>query len=169
MVAAPSTSPLIGDESEEARDKSLFLDCLRLVERLHRRQLDVVRACLEKIGKSDINSVQALLIYNIGSSEMTAGELRTRGYYLGSNVSYNLKKLVEQGYLSHEKAEHDRRAVKIALTEKGVAVRDAVDALFTEHLSELLDDELLKPDDLAALRRHLRNMERYWSDQLRFI
>ncbi len=51
----------------------------------------------DRRGRSDINAVQALLLYNIGDSELTAGELRTRGYYLGSNVSYNVKKLVEMG------------------------------------------------------------------------
>src|ERR671916_3266121 len=79
--------------------RPLSLDALTLVERLHRRLLDVIKDEFDRKGRSDINSVQALLLYNIGDGERTASELRKRGYYLGSNVSYNLKKLVDLGYI----------------------------------------------------------------------
>jgi hypothetical protein len=81
-----------------------YLEALTLVERLHRRLLDVIKDEFDRRGRADINSVQALLLYNIGDKELTAGELRTRGYYLGSNVSYNLKKLVETGFLDHQRS-----------------------------------------------------------------
>ena len=105
-----------------------YLEALTLVERLHRRLLDVIKDEFDRRGRADINSVQALLLYNIGDKELTAGELRTRGYYLGSNVSYNLKKLVEMGFLDHQRSRVDRRSVRIKLTDKGREVRDAVDA-----------------------------------------
>jgi len=108
-----------------------YLEALTLVERLHRRLLDVIKDEFDRRGRADINSVQALLLYNIGDKELTAGELRTRGYYLGSNVSYNLKKLVEMGFLDHQRSRVDRRSVRIKLTEKGREVRDIVDALYT--------------------------------------
>ena len=97
--------------------RPLYLDALTLVERLHRRLLDVIKDEFDRRGRSDINSVQALLLYNIGDKELTAGELRTRGYYLGSNVSYNLKKLVEMGFLDHQRSRVDRRSVRIRLTD----------------------------------------------------
>ncbi len=156
------------EHSEMAETKTTFLECLRLVERLHRRLLDVLRVRLEEMGRTELNSVQALLIYNIGEQEMTAGELRTRGYYLGSNVSYNLKKLVEMGFISHQKSEHDRRSVRVALTEKGHSIRNMIDQLYDEQLEEILGDELLQLEDMRILRKNLRNLERYWSDQLRF-
>jgi DNA-binding MarR family transcriptional regulator len=99
--------------------KNHYLESLKLVERLHRRLLDVIKDEFDRRGRSDVNSVQALLLYNIGDKELTAGELRTRGYYLGSNVSYNVKKLVEMGYLHHARSRVDRRSVRISLTEKG--------------------------------------------------
>ena len=99
--------------------KPLYLEALTLVERLHRRLLDVIKDEFDRAGRSDVNSVQALLLFNIGDSELTAGELRTRGYYLGSNVSYNLKKLVEMGYIHHQRSRMDRRSVRVSLTEKG--------------------------------------------------
>ena len=99
--------------------RPVYLEALTMVERLHRRLLDVIKDEFDRRGRSDVNAVQALLLYNIGDKELTAGELRTRGYYLGSNVSYNVKKLVEMGYLHHARSRIDRRSVRISLTEKG--------------------------------------------------
>src|SRR5436853_5397624 len=109
--------------------KPLYLEALTLVERLHRRLLDVIKDEFDRKGRADINSVQALLLFNIGDKELTAGELRTRGYYLGSNVSYNLKKLVEMGFLDHQRSRVDRRSVRIRLTDSGREVRDIVEGL----------------------------------------
>jgi hypothetical protein len=94
--------------------RPVYLEALTLVERLHRRLLDVIKDEFDRRGRSDVNAVQALLLYNISDKELTAGELRTRGYYLGSNVSYNVKKLVETGYLHHARSRIDRRAVRIS-------------------------------------------------------
>ena len=114
--------------------RPLYHEALTLVERLHRRLLDVIKDEFDRRGRADINSVQALLLYNIGDKELTAGELRTRGYYLGSNVSYNLKKLVEMAFLDHQRSRVDRRSVRIKLTEKGAEVRDIVEALYQKHV-----------------------------------
>src|SRR5262249_59012702 len=95
------------------------VEALTLVERLQRRLLDVIKDEFDRAGRSDVNSVQALLLFNIGESELTAGELRTRGYYLGSNVSYNLKKLVEMGYIHHQRSRMDRRSVRGTPNRKG--------------------------------------------------
>jgi len=148
--------------------KVLFFDVLSLVERLHRRLLDVLKNHLEGIGREDLNPVQALLLHNIGDHEMTAGELKSRGYYQGSNVSYNLKKLVEMGYMKHERSDYDRRAVRISLTDSGQEVRTMIRELYEKHLNELMSDELLSQDEMKALRRNLRNLERFWSDKLHF-
>ena len=98
---------------------AIYLDTLGRLERLHRLLLDVVKDEFERLGLIDINSVQGLLLFNIGEQEVTAGELKSRGYYQGSNVSYNLKKLVESGYMHHEKCAVDRRSVRVRLTETG--------------------------------------------------
>ncbi|HEY8262226.1 MAG TPA: winged helix DNA-binding protein, partial [Methylosinus sp.] len=106
--------------------RPIYLESLTLVERLHRRLLDVIKDEFDRRNRGDVNSVQALLLYNIGDKELTASELRTRGYYLGSNVSYNVKKLVEMGYLHHARSRIDRRSVRISLTPKGKEVHDIV-------------------------------------------
>ena len=111
---------------EKVELKSLYLETLQLVERLHRRLLDVIKDEFDRNGRTDINAVQALLLFNIGDAVLTAGELRSRGFYLGSNVSYNLKKLVELGFIDHQKSRVDRRAVRVSLTKAGREVAEIV-------------------------------------------
>jgi DNA-binding MarR family transcriptional regulator len=143
-----------------------YLETLTLVERLHRRLLDVVKDEFDRRSRGDINSVQALLLYNIGEKDLTAGELRTRGYYLGSNVSYNLKKLVEMGYLDHQRSRIDRRSVRIKLTDKGREVRDIVDALYQKHVATVAQVGGIDGDEFATLNRSLQRLERFWTDQI---
>ena len=146
----------------------LYLEALTLVERLHRRLLDVIKDEFDRRGRADINAVQALLLFNIGDKELTAGELRTRGYYLGSNVSYNLKKLVEAGYIHHERSEADRRSVLVRLTDKGELVRNMLGELFERHLGSLGPVGNVVDADLEPLNTTLRRVERFWIDQVRF-
>jgi len=146
--------------------KSLYLEALTLVERLHRRLLDVIKDEFDRAGRSDVNSVQALLLFNIGGSELTAGELRTRGYYLGSNVSYNLKKLVEMGYIHHQRSRMDRRSVRVSLTDKGREVADIVDRLYDRHIRSIDQVGGIASDDFQMLNRSLQRLERFWTDQI---
>jgi DNA-binding MarR family transcriptional regulator len=146
-----------------------YVDTLALIERLHRLLLDVIKDEFERLGLLDVNPVQALLLYNIGDNEVTAGELKTRGYYQGSNVSYNLKKLVEAGYMHHQRCGVDRRAVRIRLTEKGREIREAVGALFQRHADDLAGRSLYAPDAAQEVVGGLRRIERFWTEQIRYI
>ena len=148
---------------------SHYIDTLALVERLHRLLLDVIKDEFERLGLIDVNPVQALLLYNIGENEVTAGELKSRGYYQGSNVSYNLKKLVEAGYMHHQRCEIDRRAVRIRLTEKGRMIRDSVSGMIQRHAADLDGRDLLNEADAQQLTSGLRKIERYWTEQIRYI
>ncbi len=146
-----------------------YLESLALLERLHRLLLDVIKDEFERLGLLDINAVQALLLFNISDNEVTAGELKSRGYYQGSNVSYNLKKLVEMGYMHHQRCEIDRRSVRVKLTPKGREVRDNVADLFARHAEGIESNGLLGRDGVDDINSSLRRMERYWSDQIRYI
>ena len=146
--------------------KAEYLQALRLVERLHRLLLDVIKDEFDRQGGADLNSVQALLLYNIGDKELTAGELRTRGYYLGSNVSYNLKKLVEMGFLDHQRSRVDRRSVRIRLTDKGREVRDIVESLYQKHVRTVEQVGGITADEFATLNKSLHRLERFWTDQI---
>lgn len=146
-----------------------YLEALTLVERLHRLLLDVIKDEFERVGVLDINAVQALLLFNVGDNEVTAGELKSRGYYQGSNVSYNLKKLVEMGYMHHQRCEIDRRSVRVRLTQKGREIRDIVSSLFSRHAEGLETKNVIDAEGIETITGTLRRVERYWSDQIRYI
>ena len=146
-----------------------YLESLSLVERLHRLLLDVIKDEFERLGVLEINSVQALLLFNIGENEVTAGELKTRGYYQGSNVSYNLKKLVDLGYMHHQRSEVDRRSVRVRLTEKGRRLRTMLNELFARHAEGLERRGIIGAEGIEAINANLKRMERYWTDQIRYI
>ena len=148
--------------------RPLYLDALTLVERLHRRLLDVIKDEFDRRGRSDINSVQALLLYNIGDKELTAGELRTRGYYLGSNVSYNVKKLVEMGYLHHARSRVDRRSVRISLTDRGREIHNIVVSLYEKHAMTVEQIGGVMGDDFQRMNQSLARLERFWTDQIKY-
>lgn len=162
----------IQDPSLSLQDKGFisgYLEALSLVERLHRLLLDVVKDEFERLGILEINPVQALLLFNIGDNEVTAGELKSRGYYQGSNVSYNLKKLVDMGYMHHQRCEIDRRSVRVKLTERGREIRNIVAELFERHADGLKDKGVLGQEGLADITDSLKRVERYWTDQIRYI
>ena len=146
-----------------------YLDSLSMIERLHRLLLDVIKDEFERLGVLEINAVQALLLFNIGDNEVTAGELRSRGYYQGSNVSYNLKKLVDMGFMHHQRCEIDRRSVRVRLTEKGRDVHKVVSELFQRQSEILNKDAMIGGENLHALNDQLGRVERFWSDQIRYI
>jgi DNA-binding MarR family transcriptional regulator len=103
--------------------KDAYLQIIALIERLHREFLEVVKAELDRRAIRDLNNVQAMILFNIGEEELSVGELTIRGCYLGSNVSYNLKKLTENGYIEQTRSPHDRRSVTVRLSEKGAVWR----------------------------------------------
>ena len=156
------------DYKDEAAEMELYLESLLLIERLHRRFLDVLKSELERLGRTDVNSVQSLILYNIGDEDLTIGELTNRGYDLGSNVSYNVKKLVENEYLLQERSVHDRRSVRVRLSPKGQELRQRVHALFERHAGSLQRGAGLGAAQIAEMNGALKSLERYWDDHLRF-
>ncbi len=146
-----------------------YFRCLQLIDRLHRLMLDLIKDDFERVGRADLTPVQALLLYNLGTAEVTAGELRSRGMYQGSNVSYNLKKLVGMGYVHHERSDQDRRSVRVRLTASGQDVRDQIGQLFARHAQDLDMSGVLDDPPLDRVDQQWRRIERYWSEQIRYI
>lgn len=142
-----------------------YFDIVRLIERLHRHFLDVLRTELRRLNNEDINAVQALLLYNIGENEVVIRDLKDRGYYQGSNVSYNIKSLTEAGYLTQERSPHDRRSVRLKLTDKGLSLCSAVRTLQNE-LSASLGDAAQPALDGALAT--LQKLERTWTDFIHY-
>jgi DNA-binding MarR family transcriptional regulator len=139
--------------------KETYLDAIRLTERLHRQFLELVKAELDRLGMEDINNVQAFILYNIGRDELTVGELTNRGYYLGSNVSYNVRKMVENGFIVQERSTHDRRSIRVRLTAKGIELCNRMEAMFDRHLEAL--SPVMSQDELANASNALRRLERF--------
>lgn len=157
------------DNAVEPSFLNQYLESLALIERLHRLMLDVIKDEFERVGALEINPVQALLLFNIGENEVTAGELKSRGYYQGSNVSYNLKKLVEMGYMHHQRSEIDRRSVRVRLTAKGAEIRTTMAELFARHAHGISSRGIVSPQGVEDMNAALRRVERFWSDQIRYI
>jgi DNA-binding MarR family transcriptional regulator len=147
--------------------KQSYLETIRLIERLHRRFLDVIKTELDRLGIEDINNVQSLILSNISSEQLTVGELTARGYYLGSNVSYNVKKLVENGYLNQERSPHDRRMTRVRVSEKGLELCNRIDQLYQTNASEL-EREVIGQEELTSTNRVLGALERYWSNYISY-
>ncbi len=143
---------------------SPYYEAITLIERLHRQFLDVVKIELERAGVFDINNVQSMILHNIGTDELTVGELTVRGYYLGSNVSYNVKKMVENGYLEQERSVHDKRSVRVKLSEKGRKLNSAIGALYAKH-EQLLTAAGINDARLADMNKVLNDLEKFWGDQ----
>jgi DNA-binding MarR family transcriptional regulator len=145
--------------------KEIYLETILLIERLHRRFLDVIKTELDRIKMDDINNVQTLILYNIGNDTLTVGELTNRGYYLGTNVSYNVKNLVENGYLIQEKAPHDKRSTRVRVSEKGLKLCKMVEDLFDRNVSDL---EKITPNlkMLTETNQSMHQLERYWTDYI---
>src|ERR1700749_3989304 len=149
-----------------ARVHPLYLEALTLVERLHRRLLDVIKDEFDRRGRADINSVQALLLYNIGDKVIIAGVMRKRGYVHRSNFTYNLKKLVELGFLDHQRSRVYRRSVRIRLTPQGQEIRKIVDALYQKHVKTVEQVGGISNEEFATLNKSLHRLERFWTDQI---
>ncbi|MEM6762316.1 MAG: winged helix DNA-binding protein [Pseudomonadota bacterium] len=143
-----------------------YLEAIRLIERTHRRFLDVVKDELDRLGEEEVNNVQAVLLHNLGSEVLTPSELKSRGYYMGSNVSYNLKKLGELGYLTQQRSTRDRRTVRIAVTDKGAKIAEVVDGLLARHMQSLGPIGGVDDASLSEATQILRRLDRFWKDQV---
>ena len=147
--------------------KQVYLDTILLIERLHRQFLEVVKAEIDRIGIEDINNVQALILSHVGEEELTVGELTYRGYYLGSNVSYNVKKMVENGYLVQERSAHDRRSVRVRVSDKGLKICKSISDLYDRHISTLAEGPIAEAD-FETINKGLRSLERFWAHDLAY-
>jgi len=142
-----------------------YLTAIHLIERLHRQFLEVIKSELERLQVDDINNIQALILFNIGKDTMTVGELTHRGYYLGSNVSYNVKKMTEHGYIVQQQSPHDKRSIRVKLSDKGLKLWDSINDMFAKH-SEALSTSEVDLEDLKECNQVFHKLESFWSDVL---
>lgn len=145
--------------------KDSYFQSVVMIERLHRLFLEVVKVELDRLDIRDINNVQCLVLYNIGKGQVTVGELTNRGYYLGSNVSYNLRKMVQNAYLIQEPSEHDKRSSHVRLSNKGLELYNRLDDILADH-AKALDKAEISTDKMEILGDTLHKLEGFWSSLL---
>jgi DNA-binding MarR family transcriptional regulator len=145
-----------------------YYESIQLIERLHRQFLDVLKLELDRRNIQDINNIQGMILYNIGDDELTVGELTIRGYYLGSNVSYNVKKMVENDYLIQERSVHDKRSIRVRLSPKGIELKNLLTDMFKRH-DEKLKGTNLTDERLKMLNETMLLVERFWASQSNFV
>lgn len=165
-------STLVQPQNEDAalKDKvtagQIYHEVARIIERMHRRFLDVLRIELGRIGVDDISPVQVMMLLNISNGEISVRDLIERGYYLGSNASYNLKQLVDGGYVDRSASPRDKRAARLKLSTKGMELCERLRDMAAAH-----SEGLIRTDgdgqDFETTYRTLRRLERKWTDVIR--
>jgi len=166
-IPETGVGPVDRADPEPIDARALYADLTGLLERLHRRRLDVVRLGLEGIGVVDINASQGLLLLSIGDGEVPVRDLLQRGYHQTSSASYNIKKLVDYGYLEQIRSIHDRRAVRLRLGESGHRVADRLRAL-DDRLAQIAIDEAGASAAMQETIVTLKKLDRIWDDFISF-
>ncbi len=164
MLAQPATDD--ASRQDKASATQMYHEITRIIERMHRRFLDVLRLELAREGVDDLSPVQVMMLLNISGGEISVRDLIERGYYLGSNASYNLKHLVESGYVDRSASQRDKRAARLRLSEKGANLCDQLRQMASQHAEGLMRDAT-DAQDFETTYRTLRRLERRWTDVIR--
>jgi DNA-binding MarR family transcriptional regulator len=164
-VSLPAATP--HSDATPEPNAVTHLDLLRLLERVHRRSLDLFRVDLTRLGIEDLSPSQVMVLFTIGSDDLSVRDLIDRGYYLGSNASYNLKRLVETGYVDRNASQRDRRSARIRLSEKGRALCEQVRVADEAYYRSVVRDGE-EERELETTFRTLKRLEQVWSNTLRY-
>jgi DNA-binding MarR family transcriptional regulator len=143
------------------------IEIVRAIERLHRRSLDLIRTDLTQAGVHDVSPSQVMMLLTIGTRELSVRDLIERGYYLGSNASYSLKRLVETEYVIRTASERDRRSARIRLSEKGQRLC-ALIMRIDKSYHQLVARNEQEIRGLAITFSTLKRLEQTWSNALRY-
>lgn len=153
--------------SEGEQPVVTHLELARTVERINRRFADLLRIEMGKLGVVDIGPAQVMVLFTIGSDELSVRDLLDKGHYLGSNVSYYLKQLVDLGYIDRAASPRDRRSARISLTDRGRAVCDALRAADESYHRMIVRDED-EGRELEIAYRVLQKLELVWTNAARY-
>jgi len=134
-------------------------EALRLWIALARCYQTFSRAVACKIGEFDLTTAQFGVLealHHLGPLQL--GELAEKLLVTGGNVTYVMDRLEDQGLVTRERSEEDRRVVRAHLTAKG---RELVAGVFPDHTRtvEALAGELTA-DERGEMRRLLKKLGR---------
>ena len=141
--------------------KNECIEFAMLSEKVYRTFLELIKHELDVAGISDINPIQASVLLNIDENTITMSEVISRGYYMGSNASYNLKKMINNGYINQIQSEYDKRTSFLKLTEKGKDLLSTLKEKISGHASSL-DGKIKDKMTLSKLNGFLRNVDNHW-------
>lgn len=145
----------------------MHLDLMRVIERMHRRHLDLLRADLMRHGVDDVSPAQVMMLFTIGTGDISVRNLIERGYYLGSNASYSLKRLIEAGYVQRTTSERDRRSARLRLSDKGLELCRLVRTVDQDYQVRLVRGQD-QAHDLNVTYRTLVRLEQEWTQAVRY-
>ncbi len=94
---------------------------------------------------------------------LSVGDLTLRDVYIGSNVSYHIKRMVKNGYLIQERSLHDRRVSHVRASEKGGMLQEELTKAHQRRI-ELLSEVALSSEELQAAISVLRFLDRFGID-----
>ncbi|MDR0630481.1 MAG: MarR family winged helix-turn-helix transcriptional regulator [Holosporales bacterium] len=145
--------------------KNSYLELPIYGEKMHRLFLDVIKQELDNLAVADISSVQAFILMNVNDNVITMGEVLSRGYYVGSNASYNIKKMITNSYMRQTPSDYDKRAIYLSLTEKGLNLCERLENSIKEHIDKFKISNANKAEIDKGLK-FLKKFETYWQDVL---
>ena len=143
--------------------KNKCIEFAMLSESVYRTFLDLIKYELDSAGIIDINPIQAAVLLNIVNADQIAkGDVLKKGYYMGSNASYNLNKMKENGYIDQIQSEFDKRISYLRLTDKGVRLSDSLNEKISSHSQSIESNTSEKTTNIGKLITQLRSVENHW-------
>ncbi|MDR0695195.1 MAG: MarR family winged helix-turn-helix transcriptional regulator [Holosporales bacterium] len=134
-------------------------------EKNYRLFLDIIKQELDSIGAVDINAIQAFILMNINDNVVTIGEVITRGYYIGSNASYNIKKMTMNNYIHQTQSDFDKRAAYLKLTQKGLNLCNKLYDSVNNYL-KIFETSIGGDFDIDQCIGVMKKIEHFWKDIL---
>ena len=133
-----------------------YIEAIHLCEKITQDFEELSQNILYSSGIEDLNATQAILLYKISlyKGNISPKEIGSKRYYNGTNVTYNLNKLKNKGYLEEKKSDIDKRKKNINITKKS----DKIISLFDSHFNKQFDF-LNKNMDFKLFLSELSNLD----------
>lgn len=110
---------------------------------------EFVRPILASHAADKVSTSNLIFLLSIKDGEARVNDIVKRGRYVGSNASYALKFLQEEGYIDRRQDPEDRRNAVVSWTPRGRALVDA--------LRLACGDGGTLPQDAASMLRAFEN------------
>ncbi len=141
--------------------KNSCIDFYTSIVQAQKSFLELIEHELKLINEENLSAVQALIILNIGDNDVSLGDLVLKRGYSGSNASYNIKKIANEGYIEQIPSPHDKRSLILRLTNKGTDVFKKLKSAIDKH-SQKLEHVVFDRVNYSRVSKFLREISNYW-------